>query len=507
MAYSTINDLTTITPTQALATARGNKNGVFSLEDLAALGKGGETASAEWMKGAAPDPNALIRGGGRSVVPTGLPAGYYQIPGIDGAYYYDPHSGQVSSEFAAWANAPGGIARDPFTQVPKALMDSRDAGEVFRSGLDQQAPTLDTLNKIISMGRGADGTYQDSQDRVLGLGGYQQFVIGKDGKKIPIADVNKSIAAANAPGYEAPPPVFQDLSAPQEGAFDSLLKMTGKTQADLDKTIGLNDNGYKDPNADFQAAYWKKMENALAANYTTNVSQWQGLQKNRAALGLDVNTGISKEETKRIYDTYNNIQDPAEKAAYIKQQDPGNLTPELRQARYDARGGERELITADQAAHPEVQYESAARFGAPSGPSYNQAKVTIGSKTFTDTNTGRDVFAGNVPVAAEAVKRSSGDFDKAMHIVGGGVMGALTGFATGGIPGAFLGAYTGAGGPMPNGKGKFVSSGPHMMSIGEVGTAMAFARITGSGMYGKGFVGSAPTQSTGARAFMFAKAY
>src|SRR4051812_22792737 len=76
----------------------GSRSGVFSLEDLRALGQTGD-AKTDWAAGA-PAQSGLIAGGGRAAIPPGTPAGYYQIPGQDGAQYYDPASGQVSQELA-----------------------------------------------------------------------------------------------------------------------------------------------------------------------------------------------------------------------------------------------------------------------------------------------------------------------------------------------------------------------------------------------------------------------
>lgn len=469
--------------------------GVFSLDQLKALGQTGNL-KMDWMRGAAPAAGALIAGGGRGMIPADIPAGYYQVPGLDGAYYYDPKSGQAPQQFIDWANNLKASDRDPFTGAPKALIPNTDSGEVFRAQAGQQPAAISTLNDIFKLGRGADGTYQDAQDRVLGLGKYQQFITGKDGKQIRLQDV---------PGYTPPPPQFTDVSKPQAGAFDRLMGLTGQDKASLDKTLGL-------VNGKENASYWTKMENALAANYETNALKWKGLQEERAARGLDPETGTSLAEKKRIYDTYNRIQDPAERAAYIKMQDPGNLTAELRQARYETRAGERAAIAAYEKANPNVVYDSASRYGGPSD-SYMQVAVTMGHGIMTDKVTGRETFVGNIPTGVSLVKQNTGNFDAVAKRLGGGIGGAFLGFMTGNVPGAFLGAYMGAGGWRPNAKnisaknsrgwGQWQTTQAQGLDIRTVGTALLFARLTGSGMFSSGNMGGSAVLTAPQRAGLF----
>lgn len=482
----------------------GKGPGVFTLDQLHALGQTGDTKT-DWMAGDSQnrDPNGLIQGGGRSVIDQSLnlPAGYYQLPGTPQgqAYYYDPHSGQVSQEFSDWANS-GNIARD-FNGKPTALMSGSDSGDVFRSGLDQSPATLDTIGKIIAGGRGADGSYQDSQDRVLGIGAYQQFVTGKDGKQIRIQDTPNYAALlssgamgtpiATSAGPTSPPEAatggYTDLGKTQEGAFDRLLKETGKTSDELDSTLGLK-NGKQ------YADYWTRMENSLAANYETNVSKATGLQEMRAAKGLDVNTGTSAAETARIHGVYASIQDPTERAAYLRYQDPGNLTPELRAEQNALKAPERSIIAQYEKDNPQHIYDSASHYGGPSGVGVD---VTIGHQSITDPATGREIFVGNVPTKLEAQKLDRGALTNTMDRVGGGLGGGFLGFFTGGAYGAAIGAYVGAGGPQPNAKNisfnnakgftQWKATDPQRLDIKTVGSAILFARFSGSGMYGSGF--------------------
>lgn len=463
----------------------GGASGVFTLDQLKKLGQTGDMAT-DWMAGGKPAPGALVSGGGRSIINPALklPAGHYQLPVSSGAYYYDPRSGQVSQEFANWANS-GKIERDDLTGLPKALMDRRDGGDVFRAGNDQDPATLETLRKIFEYGK-VNGSYQEAQDRVLGLGRHQQFLADKNGKQVRVTD-----ALGQAPVDPATAPFTQAPSS--AGGFDRLMKLTGKTRDEVSAMLGGSVNANENPIAPGQ--YFEgtndtrsTMEDSLAANYEKRASMWKGLQENRSARGLNVDTGTSEAERKRIYDTYHRITDPAQRAAYIKYQDPGNLTDELRAARYEARAGERDQIAAYEKANPTVEYNATGKYGQPAGM---QVKLTSGSATFSDSTTGRDVFVGSVPKKIEMMKTNLGDFDKGAKIAGGTIMGAMVGFATGGIPGAFLGAYMGGGGWMPNAKNisfknsrgwsQWKTGDPHMMDLKEVATAVAFAKFTGSG--------------------------
>lgn len=503
----------------------GKGPGVFTLDQLNAMGQTGDTKT-DWMA-SGPDASGPIAGGGNGMIDPSLnlPAGYYQLPNMGGqAYYYDPHSGEVSKEFSDWANS-GNIARDA-SGKPIALMSGADSGEVFRASPGQSATTLDTLNKIISGGRGADGTYQDSQDKVLGIGSYQQFVTGKDGKQIRIQDTPnyQALLASGAMGTpiatgagptvpQSAAPEYTDLSSSSTGAFDRLLKKSGQTSDQLDQTLnmfqGSGNAGFqtKAKNADF----WTKMEDSLAANYETNTSKAEGLQALRVSRGLDPNTGTSAAERDRISSVYASIQDPAERAAYLRYQDPGNLTPELRALNRELKAPEREWVAKNQV-NTHI-YDSARNYGGPSGVGVD---VTLGSQTFTDPTTGRDIVFGNVPIHIEAQpKYKQNTFEKGLGIVGGAIGGAMFGFFTGGPLGAIMGAYAGVGAPAPNKKnisfsnakgwGEWkTSSRPgeslaQMYNIKSLGAAILFARLTGSGMYGSGFDSGAsgPTGPTG----------
>lgn len=496
------------TAAQAAATDyRNNKGpGVFTLNQLHALGQTGDTKT-DWMAGASQnkDPNGLVSGGGRAALDQSqsLPAGYYQLPGMPAgeAYYYDPHSGQVSKEFSDWAS--GNIARDS-TGKPQALMSASDSGDVFRSSNGQSPATFDTLGKIIAGGRGADGTYQDSQDRTLGIGAYQQFVTGKDGKQIRIQDTPNYQALlasgamgtpiATGAGPTVPPSTatggFTDLGGNQSGAFDRLLKASGQTKDQLDTTLGLK-NGKQ------YADYWTRMENTLAANYETNVSKASGLREMRAAKGLDINTGTSAAETARISGVYASIQDPSQRAAYLRYQDPGNLTPELRKQNYDLRAPDRAIVAQYENDHPQHIYDSASHYGGPSGLGVD---VTIGSRTIIDPATGREIVVGNVPIDIKAQEKPKlTDFEQGIARTGGAIYGSFKGLGEAVMTGnpelapyfVAVGAYKGAGGPLPNahniswtnakGWGQWEPGEPERPDLKslaiDLGTALAFAQF------------------------------
>lgn len=475
----------------------GGAGGVFTLDQLKALGQTGDMAT-DWMAGAKKDP--LLAGGGRAIVNPDLklPAGYYQIPGAAGAYYYNPSSGQVSQEFADWANS-GKIERDPITNLPKALMDQRDGGEAFRASDSQNPATLETLRKIFEYGK-VNGSYQEAQDKVLGLGQYQQFMTSKDGKQLRVSDAlgQAPVDPATAPFTQTPTPT---------GGFDRLMKLTGKTRDEVSKMLGgsvtANESAiaaspYYEGTSDTRSS----LEDALASNYEKRATMWKGLQDQRAARGVDINTGTSEAEKKRIYDTVSRISDPAQRAAYLSAQDPGNLTTELRAERYALRAGERDQIAAYEKAHPEVRYDfnETNKYGDTKGRGI-QVKITSGSQVMTDPATGREIFVGSVPKKIELVKARVKNIDRAAAAAQGVAVGGMSAMLTGGsslfIGGsALLGGMSGMGfGPNVKnismkrrgtltGFGQWDVRDPHMMNMREVGTAFAFAALFGG--FGKG---------------------
>ena len=433
--------------------ARNNTSGVFTLDQLIALGKTGNTQQ-DWINQGQQASGSLIAGGGNAVITAkGLQAGYYQIPGQQGAEYYDPSTGQASAAFVKWANSLTPSDYNYDTGQPNGFIPTEGGPqETFGQRYDQSAAGISAFNSIIAGGKGPDGTYQASMDKQLGIGANQQFMLGANGQQIRVGATPPSrtttgtvpgraighpgggVAAGPMPG------MYVDMSPDTSGALARLGAETGLTGAALDKLIGFSDP--KNGSAEWQARALA-LENAMAANYEQNALGQQGLEQERIARGEDPLTGISAAETKSIYDTYNRIQNPAEQAAYIREQDPGNLTAGLRIKRQQARQGEKNWMAKNMIA-PTVTWESAKQYDNGAG---GGIKTTYGDVTQTDKITGRSIMFGNVAVKQEYVAaQGRGSFDAAMNRLGGGLFGALKGFLTTGGPiGAIIGAAQGSG--------------------------------------------------------------
>jgi hypothetical protein len=130
-------------------------------------------------------------------------------------------------------------------------------------------------------------------------------------------------------------------------------------------------------------------------------------------------------------------------------------------------------------------------------------KLTISPQLHTDEATGREV-AFSAPTNVEYLAPKKDKLTRDMTRVGGGIMGAVVGFATGGLPGAAIGAYFGAGGPTssfsfknPGNAAKFHGNNGHLMDLKQVATAFAFAYATGGGVWGQGFNGVGASSARG----------
>lgn len=533
--------------------AMANRSGVFSLEDLMALGQTGDLKTDLKREGRGvylDNITALERfneidaanAKSRAAVPKNLASGYYATPGSEGAEYYDASNGNVSPELAKWL-AANEVTRDKFTDVGTVqgpytgtgaqggyeggYLDSGDTGDAFRASNGQQDAMA--YKSIFDAAKAAGGTpeaIQDAQDRVLGIGKYQKFLTDAAGQRIGI---DSAVGSAHIGGTGGE---YRDLrgnivgsamdpAAPgaTAGAFDRLGKITGKTPEELQKDLGLGakgpdyelNNPYVNEGKTFKYAdYWQNMADAAAANAETNSLKQQGLKEIRASRGLDTGTGISDTEKKRIYETYNQITDPAEKAAFLRYQDPGNLVPELRAGQFDTKAPERKIIDEYEAAHPTIEYNTTGKYGQPQGM---QTKLTSGGASFSDAATGRDVFVSGVPKKIELMTARRSSVDKWARGIGGFTAGVTLGAISGGMLGAVVGGYVGAGGPVPNSKnisfsnakgwGEWKSNGPkNGIELKELGTALAFAKLSGSGIYGKGNMGGAPVLTGPQRAML-----
>ncbi len=490
-----------------LAKAKGNKSGVFSLDDLKALGKTGNIET-DWMKQS--NPEGLLAGGGNAVLSVkDLKAGYYQVPGLDGAYYFDPATGQAPKEFIDWANALKPTDRDPFTGNPKGFIPAEGGPEAsFKSRADQSAEIIKNENDIFAEVR-AGASYQDAQDKVLGLGKYQTSMWAVNGNDRVGMDFNKN---------------------PQPSMFKDVSKTADKTPSG---GFGVG-SSYGYWRVDASGREWvstatakdlAENEASAAANAATlnqhNADAYYGLQEERIARGENPDTGISDAAKVRIWETYNRISDPAQRAAYIQVQDPGNLVPELREARISARnapggmGAEYKKLKSDMPAT--YEYWSPQRLGG-SSKDNGQIKVTIGDVFMTDKMTGRETLYGNVPIAGEYLANKKDSTTSVMDRVGGGIMGAFVGFTTSiftGNPflGVIAGAYFGAGGPTNrmsagnllkgdfSGMNSWKQNQPHEADIKEifitVGTAAAMAGVQSSWANHTGGTYSLPGQVQG----------
>lgn len=425
----------------ALAKAKGNSSGVFSLDDLKSLGQTGNTQT-DWMKQSGGD--GLISGGGNAVLTAkDLKAGYYQVPGLDGAYYFDPASGQAPKEFIDWANSLKPTDRDPISGDPKGFIPTEGGPQsAFQGRADQSAEIIRNQENIFAEVK-VGASYQDAQDKVLGLGKYQTSMWA----------VNGNDRAGMDAGKNPQPSMFRDVSQGMdktpEGGF-GVGSAYGHWENVAGGRVWVSTATEKDLSENEVAT----AENADALN-RHNAEAWYGLQQERIARGENPDTGISDAEKASIWETYNRIEDPAERAAYIQVQDPGNLVPELRQARESARnapggmGAEYKKLKGEMPAA--YEYWSPIRLGG-SSQDMGQVKVTIGDVIMTDKMTGRETLYGNIPIAGEYLASKKDSTTGVMDRVGGGLAGAFVGFAASiftGNPfiGIAAGAYFGAGGP------------------------------------------------------------
>jgi hypothetical protein len=372
--------------------------GVFSLDQLRALGQTGDN-DTDWLAGTSKDPNGLLAGGDHIMLPADLPAGYYTVDDSGSAVYVDVHSGSVPREFVDFYNA-GKLKRDPFSNVPLNFIDpnQRDHPELL---LDPKIKAnLDEMFRT-----GATSPQQQAP-----------FV---------------NAPAASASDYDPKRSV---------GAYDKFIASGGT--ADM---LGLG-------GADIRYAPQIAARDSMAYQYMQQSQAMRGLEQNREKAGLDPATGTSDAEKKRIYDLYQGITDPATKAMFISAQDPGNLIPELRQARLDARAGERALVGQNQDV---VEYHGIFDGGKQLA---GGAIVKRGDVTQYDEATGREHVFGGVVKSVELHKPKYDRTTDVMSRVAGGVMGAglalasggMAGFGTGALlAGGFAGGYSGAGGPMP----------------------------------------------------------
>lgn len=391
-----------------------NSSGVFSLEELRALGQTGDSAK-DW--------------GGFTLPRGGLfPRGFYRLP--DGtAVYVDPQSGQVPREFAEMVGSPN-FKRHPISGLPENFIPRSDEVQSERPGFAGEAAGARALDEQLALERTGLSRQEAMRRRLAGQQGTR-------------------------PVGERPSGVFMPPSS--TGAYKRFLEAGGTD--DLLKLPSF---------AGYEASRVGSLKDALAHNFMQRSEAMAGLQQNRVARGLDPETGISEAEKSRIYETYRGIQDPATRAMYVKYQDPANLVPELRQARLDARVGERELVDRGRAESAVPEYHR----GYADGRLLGSLRVERGSVTQTDPGgTGRERVFGNVPIKVDVVLQKKSKFDQAARRFGGAVTGGALGLITGGLAGGVMGAYQGAGGPLPRkgAAGALLSTGMGVLTGGLMG--------------------------------------
>ena len=485
----------------ALAGAKANTSGVFSLDQLQALGQTGDLAT-DWIKSAAP--SGLIAGGGNAALTaTGLQAGFYQVPGQQGAEYYDPHSGQASAEFVAWANSatPDALASAfiPSEGAPQAANDANQMPAQAAANFNAEAALIN-----------AGASNEDAQNATLGIGPNQQFVTGANGQQETMA---QALAPQVGGGYRdisthtsmfklvAPPggdgqSQWQDAS----GAAVPYSEVAADTQTSLDDLNQHNQSEYAalQQQRVIAAAKAAGFDPGSVLKYGTGLGDSTTL-KNIA------DTGISAAQTQEIYDTYARISDPAEQAAYLAAQDPGNLTLALRLAQNATpqKASEKNWMM-ENALAPVTTITSASQYDGGAG---GGIKTTYGDVTQTDAATGRSIMFGNVITSMSYVApEGRGSFDQAMQRLGGALYGGFIGFigSFGNPAGLVLGAASGAGllggikTSFKNPTGNLGKSGwgaaanPAKEGIQNVGIDLAAAALGGSaGLFGGMAIGSA----------------
>ncbi len=488
-----------------------NTNGVFTLDQLRALGQTGDTVkdlTREGRTGYLSNIQALeafrkkqagvdaVRAG----IPAGTKAGYYQVPGQQGAEYYDPATGNASEALAQYLTT----GKDQFG-APPAPVSSGDTGEVHRASESQGLARR--AGSIFDNARNQGISLQDATDQLNSTGKYQRAVMGTDGKLIDMKDV----AGMNL----HPDTGYTDLSASRAGAFERLSQ--GRTPEELSALLGAGAESdaalqakadyfktYKQPGTELNYAYekaiapgspimttytpeqlasmsdvgyWKELRDSLAANAEKTYQAQQGIRSNREARGLDPETGISANEKRRISDIYNRIQDPAQKSMFIKAQDPGNLTAAERVDQIAARGPEMARIAAEN-----KQYDTGEMTHFYQGKYYaGEIHITSGAQLYTDPATGRSAYGGSSPykLSYNAPKDSSGNLAARM---GGAIGGGLFGYLSGGLQGAAAGAWFGAGGWGPNAKNIGLNKGGWGIGKGFSGGTWGKATPPSEGM-------------------------
>lgn len=487
----------------ALAGAKASTSGVFTLDQLTAMGQTGNLAT-DWAK-AAPAPGLIAGGGNGVLTATGLQAGYYQVPGQQGAEYYDPASGQASAEFVAWANSATS------DQITSAFIPTEGGPQATNAANAPPAQATDNFNAEAAL-INAGASNEDAQNQVLGIGPNQQFVAGANGQQETMAQAMGPQAGGGyrdvSPSADTSPVVAPEAMGYWRTVAGGSMWVSTATAADIATNEADAAANASNLNAQNQSEYAElQQERVIAAAKAAGVDPGDAL---KYGIGLDdiqniADTGISSAQTQTISDTYARIQDPTEQAAFLAAQDPGNLTPALRLAQNvtPQKAAEKNWMS-ENALAPVTTITSAAQYDGGAG---GGVKTTYGDVTQTDATTGRSIMFGNVITSMSYVApEGRGSFDAAMQRLGGALYGGLIGFigSFGNPVGLIVGAAAGAGllggikTSFKNPTGNIMKSGwgtpdnPAKEGIQNVGIDLAAAALEGgAGLFGGMAIGSA----------------
>lgn len=397
-----------------------------------------------------------------------LKPGYYRLPGSSEAVYVDPRTGGV----------PRQVIEAGLTE--KDMVAPADSGDTFRKSENQSPEFIDAFNAQLDLGK-TGLSRQEAQEKRLSMGAYQRGVVGVQGTQN--LDPATGLPKPRGPSSAALPDTSAGAPPPQ---FDADGNTSAAYMAWSNSVAG-------------RMFFNKKQTDVTASAAALDQKNGQAfteLRAQRKARGLDEMTGIGAPEQNRIADTLARISDPAQRAAFLRYQDTGNLSAEARTEQRALKADERASVLGNSNSTTEYYTEFAKSGGKA------QFKATRGGKFFGDPGgSGREIFSGNAVTDISVLFSETWAQKWARTTVAGqvtsraigGAVGFATGFIAGGTPGAIIGAYMGAGGPLPNLRDVNMKSQrglelnqwhfgqPHIPSGKEIalGTALGYVSHTG----------------------------
>lgn len=298
----------------------------------------------------------------------------------------------------AWANGT-------LNPTPQQTVAANTAADPFN--------TPGAQNEFLLESRGY--TAQQATDATLGIGQYQQGIVGAGGGSTG----GGSYVDVSPGGYTAAP---------------TLAAAGGNLSA---FTSNFNE--------------WETAMQSAESDYENAVGT--GVQNYYASIGEN-SQGISQTQITANDATFNSIQTSPEQQAWLMAQDPGNLSPTLR-AQWSALVlPQDQAIAAQNQSHEYVSgqmLEGMAPGQVPASvenvPDGGGFDVTIGSQVVQDATTGRVTDVNDVPTAVSYDAPQLGSTTNAMNRLGGAVGGGIEGFVgSGGNPfAAAMGAVSGSG--------------------------------------------------------------